>query len=143
MFTELLSSTEQANKAIYNEYLQTMIEYKTDWERNREYRKAHRVIAPDPIPHPDDIVIDMKTGEALVFGPMTKEERVVWDRLRKRLDDRSEEIQELRKLAADPESASYRQSIEDDLAFEIKLRNKLQSIVGNWPHVRGQPPRRS
>lgn len=143
LFTELLSSTEQANKALYNEYLQTMIEYKTDWERNREYRKAHRVIAPDPIPHPDDIVIDMKTGEALVFGPMTKEERVVWDRLRKRLDDRSEEIQELRKLAADPESASYRQSIEDDLAFEIKLRNKLQSIVGNWPHVRGQPPRRS
>ena len=143
MFTELLSSTEQANKAIYNEYLQTMIEYKTDWERNLEYRKAHGVIAPDPIPHPDDIVIDMNTGEALVFGPMTKEERVVWDRLRKRLDDRSEEIQELRKLAADPESASYRQSIEDDLAFEIKLRNKLQSIVGNWPHVRGQPPRRS
>ena len=74
---------------------------------------------------------------------MTKEEKVVWDRLRKRLDDSSEEIQELRKLAADPESASYRQSIEDDLAFEIKLRDKLQSIIGNWPHVRGQPPRRS
>ena len=143
MFTELLSSTEQANKAIYNEYLQTMIEYKTDWERNLEYRKAHGVIAPDPIPHPDDIVIDMKTGEALVFGPMTKEEKVFWDRLRKRLDDSSEEIQELRKLAANPESASYRQRIEDDLAFEIKLRDKIQNAIGDWPHKRGQAPRRS
>ncbi len=143
LFTDLLSATERENKARHDECLQAMIEYKTEWERELEHRKAHGVIAPDPIPHPDDIVIDMKTGEAHIHGPMTKEENVVWDRLRKRLDDSLEAIQELKKLAAAPETGSYRQPIEDDLAFEIKLRDMIQSTIGGWPNKTGQPPRRS
>lgn len=142
LFSELVSMTEQANKTLHDEYLQTMIEYKFDWERELERRQALGVVGPEPLPHPDDIVIDMKTGEAQVFGPMTKEEKVIWDRLRERLDDSNDEIAELRKLAADPESASYRDIVEQDIQFETKLRDRIQGVIGDWPYKRGKPRER-
>jgi len=64
---------------------------------------------------------------------MTKEEKVVWERLRQRLDGSHEEIKELTKLAADPESASYRHIIENDIAHETKLRDTIASTIGDWP----------
>ncbi len=53
------------------------------------------VTGPEPLPHPDDLDIDMKTDRVIVKGPMTKEEKVVWDRLRARLDECDREIKEL------------------------------------------------
>jgi len=138
LFAELLSSTERSNKALHDAYLETMIEYKIGWEKELERRKALGVTGPDPLPHPDDIVIDMQTGEARVYGPMTKEDKLVWDELRKRLDASHEEIKELTKLAADPESASYRHLVEADIGFETKLRDRIQSVIGDWPYKRGR-----
>jgi hypothetical protein len=135
LFAELLTMTERANKALHDEYLQTVIEYKVDWERELERRRTFDINAPDPIPHPDDIVIDMKTGEVKINGPMTKEEKIVWDSLRQRLEDCHAEIEELQKLAADPESESYGHIIEDEIAFETKLRDRIANTVGEKPHA--------
>ncbi|WP_292533124.1 DUF5681 domain-containing protein [Methylocystis sp.] len=135
LFAELLTMTERANKALHDEYLQTVIEYKVDWERELERRRTFDINAPDPIPHPDDIVIELKTGEVKINGPMTKEEKVVWDSLRQRLEDCHAEIEELQKLAADPESESYRHIIEGEIAFETKLRDRIANTVGEKPHA--------
>jgi hypothetical protein len=133
LFAELVSVTERTNKALHDEYLERMIEYKVGWERELERCKALGINAPNPIPHPDDIIIDTKTGDARVHGPMTNEEKVVWKSLRQRLDDCHEEIKELKTLAAGPESASCRHIIEADIAFETKLRDKITSAIGDWP----------
>jgi benzoyl-CoA reductase/2-hydroxyglutaryl-CoA dehydratase subunit BcrC/BadD/HgdB len=95
LFAELLSETERANKQLSDEWLKTAIEYKHEWEKELARRAALGVTGPEPLPHPDDIVIDMKTGQVTVKGPMTKEEKVVWDRLRARLDESDREIEEL------------------------------------------------
>ena len=81
LFTEMLSSTERANKALHDEWLETAIEYKVDWERELERRARLGIVAPAPLPHPDDIVIDMKTGQVRIVGPFTKEEKAKWDKL--------------------------------------------------------------
>jgi hypothetical protein len=36
---------------------------------------------PDPIPHPEDISVNVVTGTIVIKGPMTPEEKVSWDRL--------------------------------------------------------------
>jgi hypothetical protein len=132
LFAELVTMTERANKALHDGYLQTAIEYKVDWERELERRRTFGINASDPIPHPDDIVIDMKTGEVKINGPMTKEEKGVWDSLRQRLEDCHAEIKELQKLAADPESENYRHIIEGEIAFETKLRDRIAGVIGEW-----------
>ena len=60
-----------------------------DHHRGRRPLRRHLVSldVAEPLLHPDDIVIDMNTGQVIVKGPMTKEEKVVWDRLRARLDE--------------------------------------------------------
>jgi len=49
-----------------------------------ERREGFGITTPDPIPHPDDIIIDMKTGSVRMKGPFTKEEKPAWDKLRAR-----------------------------------------------------------
>src|SRR5262249_44629794 len=81
LFAELVSETERANKRLSDELLQTAMDYKCNWERALERRAQLGLTGPDPLPHPDDIVIDLRTGQVIVKGPMTKEEKVEWDKM--------------------------------------------------------------
>ena len=79
MFTALLQATEKERKAEHDLTLETAIEYKTHWEDELERRTALGIVGPDPIPHPDDVIINVKTGEVHITGPVTKQEKVKWD----------------------------------------------------------------
>lgn len=69
LFTELLAATERDNKRLHDEWLQTAIEYKVDWERELERRQRHGITdAPPPLPHPDHVIIDMATGTVRIAG---------------------------------------------------------------------------
>jgi hypothetical protein len=59
-------------KARHDEWLEGAMEYKMDWERTLERRKVHGIVAPDPIPHPDDIITNTRTDEVDIKGPMTR-----------------------------------------------------------------------
>lgn len=75
LFTELLASAEESDRAQHEALLQAAIEYKTSWEQELWRREQEGLIGPQPVPHPDDIVIDMQTGEVLFTGPRTPEEK--------------------------------------------------------------------
>lgn len=81
LLTQLLSTTERENKRLADEWLDTAITYKVGWDQELARRKRLGIDAPAPIPHPDDIVINMNTGMVTVRGPMTKEDKVIWDEL--------------------------------------------------------------
>jgi hypothetical protein len=130
LFAELLSETERANKQSSDEWLKTAIEYKHEWEQELARRAALGVTEPEPLPHPDDIVIDMKTGQVIVKGPMTKEEKVVWDRLHGRLDECDREIEELTAMLKDRKNKRFRHFIEDDIAHERRLRDMIAKALG-------------
>lgn len=138
LFAELVSSTERANKAVHDDYLETMIEYKVEWERELCRREALGIVAADPLPHPDDIVIDMNSGEVRVYGPMTKEEKRLWDKLRVIFDATNAGIAELQKLLSASEPTE-RHLIESEIDTQTKLRDRIRSVIGDWPHKRGKP----
>ena len=69
LFAALLSQTERANKALADKWLDVALEYKIQWDRELERRASPGISAPEPIPHPDDIIIDMSTGLVKVQGP--------------------------------------------------------------------------
>jgi hypothetical protein len=75
LFAELLSGTERQNKALADEWLNTAIDYKVQWDRELDRRRRLGITnLPDPLPHPDQVIIDMNTGRAHIEGPATKEE---------------------------------------------------------------------
>jgi hypothetical protein len=104
LFTELLHVTERAEAILYNQYLEAMIEYKVDWERELARRARAGVSGPDPIPHPDDIFIDMRTSRATVRGPMTPEEKADWDRI-----------------------LAYRDGLQEDFSYESRMSRRKGS----------------
>lgn len=76
LFAEMLSATERQNKALNDAWLETAIEYKIGWDLELERRRRLGIThLPDPLPHPDQVIIDMNAGTAHVQGPMTPEQQ--------------------------------------------------------------------
>jgi hypothetical protein len=131
LFTELLASVEIANKRLHDEWLQTAIDYKVDWERELERRNSLGIDAPAPIPHPDDLIIDMKAGTVHVKGPMTKEEKAQWDYLRERKAECDREIAELGELFSKTRSPARRKVLSTEIDHERNLRKRISSVIAD------------
>lgn len=126
LFTELLRLVEGEHKAHYEDYLEAAITYKTGWESELERRAKLGITAPDPIPHPDDIVINTRTGLVEIKGPMTKEEKAVWDKFRQRKKDCDEEIRYLTEmLEKDPDN----RFLQDEIKHERRIRAIISKAI--------------
>src|SRR4051812_1882285 len=75
---------ERENKQLHDECLQTAIEYKAAWEKELARPEMLGITGPEPLPHPKDVILDMRTGQVIVRGPMTAEEKARWEQLRER-----------------------------------------------------------
>jgi hypothetical protein len=64
---------------------------------------------------------------------MTKEEKVVWDQMRARLDEGAREIEELSAMLKEHKNKRFRHIIEDDIAHEKRLRDIIVNAIGEWP----------
>ena len=126
MFTHLLQLVERENKAWHDEWLQTAIEYKVDWERELERRQNYGETGPEPIPHPDDIVINLNTGQVEIHGPVTKEEKVFYDWLRAQKVQSDDLIADLEKMAS---KKPHDKTIQENLARQRRLRARVAAIV--------------
>jgi len=130
LFTELLAATERDNKRLHDEWLETAIEYKVEWDKELERRKQLGITnAPAPLPHPDHVIIDTNTGGVRIIGPMTKEEKPYWDELRARKEDNEEEIAELERILREEPDYPYRKQVLDDLEHAKKMRALFQKVL--------------
>ena len=100
LFSELLSATERDNKALNDEWLKTALEYKQGWEAAIQRCQRLGLPAPDPVPHPDHIDLDMQTGQIVVDGPMTCDQRETGRQLIARLMDSGAELARSTKARA-------------------------------------------
>jgi hypothetical protein len=107
LFAEILSSTERQNKALADEWLSTAIEYKVEWERELHRRETLGITnLPPPLPHPDQVKINMNTGLAHIEGPSTKDELAqvkMWRDRRKDFEEELEFVESHLKRARKPE----------------------------------------
>ena len=63
IFTRIIQTVETENKQLHEGWLDMAFTYKIAWEKELERRAQLGIVAPDPIPHPDDIVINAHTGD--------------------------------------------------------------------------------
>lgn len=74
LFTTLVSKTEAENKKLAIEAFGSAITYKNEWSKELERRKRLGLDLPDPVPHPDDIILDARKMDVRIAGPWTREE---------------------------------------------------------------------
>lgn len=109
------------SKRLHDEWLETPISYKVDWERELERPAACGASGPEPLPHPDDIRIDMNTGVVRITGPMQKHEKPLWDELKEKKTMFEAELAELRQELEDASEHEHRKIIEDEIALVEKI----------------------
>ena len=63
-------------------------------EREFERRERLGITGPKPLPHPDHVIIDIRTGEVAIKDPATPEEKAKWDWMRERKQEYFKEIED-------------------------------------------------
>ena len=132
LFTEMLTTTERENKALHDQWMDVAMTYKIEWDRELERRRQFGITdLPDPLPHPDHIVLDLHAGTVRVTGPSTKEEKVLWDLIKGRREDFEEELRELEQLAKDPDYP-HRAFVLKDLEHTRKVLRIIETAEERW-----------
>lgn len=136
LFSELLANTELSNKQANDEYLKTMIEYKSGWEQELDRRKFQGITTlPDPLPHPDDIIVDYRRNIVSIRGPMDKREQDDLDLWLMRQNDNEAELNMLMEDKTEPEYAPYL----DHFQTEIAHTKHILDIINTALAMRASP----
>lgn len=76
---EMVAKMEAEQQRIRLEAFETAFEYKLAWEREIARCRQHGLPDPEPLPHPDDVMLDPVTVQVRVLGPQTKEQKQLYD----------------------------------------------------------------
>ena len=142
LFTEMLSQTERFRRERLEEFLQIAIQYKSGWEQELEYRERHGIVDTEPLPHPDDVLIDMRTGEVRYTGPMTKEDKERWERLMEAKQTLREDIAEMEAYVSETRMGkttrdTFEGYLEQNRASMEKIRTVLPDDLERKYRARG------
>ena len=82
-------------------------DYKEHWHHVLAERARNGTTGPEPVTHPDDVIIDYKTGHVQIDGPVLEEQKAAWEQLLARspelernLMQINEQISPIRKIQA-------------------------------------------
>lgn len=132
LFTELLTTTERENKALHDAWMDAALTYKIEWDRELERRQRFGITdLPEPLPHPDHIVIDLNAGSVRVTGPSTREEKALWDLIKGRRQEFEDELHELEAMIADPHHP-HRPIALSDIKQTRKVLAIIEAVEAHW-----------
>ena len=121
---------EDKNNRLATSYFESAIDYKLKWGAELERRKVLNLDLPDPVPHPDDIILDARHGTAQIKGPMTQDEKNLWAFGADYLEDLAREIKSkerwIKRNPNHPDVLRIRQEIE----HQRQQHAKLNEVVG-------------
>ncbi|HUQ36707.1 MAG TPA: DUF5681 domain-containing protein [Aestuariivirga sp.] len=117
LFTTLVSKTEAENHKLAAGAFKSMLDYKDAWTKELARRERLKLKLPEPVPHPDDVVIDARTMDVKIKGPMTKDEIPRYKLAAMLLDVYEETSKEnqakLETMQPGPEAEKLRRSIKE------------------------------
>jgi hypothetical protein len=127
---EMVAKMEAEHHQSRMELFGTMVEYKLQWDREIERCRKAGLPEPKMIPHPDDIILNPKTGDVQILGPQTKEQKQRLDEALERRAQAQEEVTyfaEKYRRARDPRlKARYL----DEWHWEQRMFDLVNDVVG-------------
>ncbi len=124
--TTMVQAIEDHEAQQQQELFEEAFLYKKGW--NEEFERCDKAGIPRPevVPHPDDILINVRTASVRFVGPMDELEKERWDRLQQRREEALKAIEAYeRDLEDDPDN----QIIIDDIKHEEKMFEMLDTAL--------------
>jgi hypothetical protein len=116
---QLVRGIEEEDRQLRSGHFAAACEYKWEWEQAIEHARTHGLPEPTPLPHPDDVVVDVRKVEVRYQGPITPEEKQSWDRLLAFRDEQQDFVSHL----------AERHREEKDAKADP---DRLSSLTANW-----------
>jgi hypothetical protein len=116
---ELVRGIEEEDRQMRSSLFETACDYKYGWELAIEHARKHGLPEPTPLPHPDDVIVDVRRAEVRYAGPTTPEEKKRWDRMLEFRDDQQIEVSHF----ADGYRRAKKAKAQPDL---------LHTLASNW-----------
>lgn len=89
---ELVRGIEEEDRQLQSSLFETACEYKINWQDAIDQARKHGRPEPTPLPHPEDVILDMRRCEVRYAGPITPEEKKRWDRVLEFRDELQHEV---------------------------------------------------
>ena len=115
-YLKLVMGSEADRRAGEMDMLKAAVDYKEHWGRILAERVRAGATGPEPVPHPDDVVIDYATGKVSFAGPVMQEQKDAADKLhgmRPELETALARTNE--QLASDPKNASLKKRQKESM----------------------------
>lgn len=106
------------------------------WERELERRKRLGIVAANPLPHPDDIVVDIGDGTVVIKGPATKEGKVLWEIWTEQQITFKRDLRELEAYLEDPDATEREEAMKDVVKLTECLKIIDLALNGSRPALR-------
>ncbi|MGI8569625.1 MAG: DUF5681 domain-containing protein [Methylocella sp.] len=104
-YLNLVTGAEAARRETTMEMLNAAVQYKERWHCVLAERARTGATGPEPVPHPDDVIIDDITGEVRFAGPIMEEQRQAQDWMRANWLDHVQSLNKVNSmLQSDPDN---------------------------------------
>ena len=130
MLAELVRDVEQDRLKAQLENLESFQEYKHRWDEEIERCQKAGLPDPEPVPHPDDIILNFSTGEVEFYGPMTKEEKIKYEAMMERRDEVQEIVSEMKGLYEKESDPGMKEVHLSEWIHEQKIFDILNEGMG-------------
>src|SRR3984893_11745935 len=145
-YLNLLIGAETDRRVASTQLLKTAIDYKEHWHHVLAERARKGTTGPEPVPHPDQVIIDYETGEIRIDGPVMQEQREAQNRLRASWPDIDLSLTEINEeIESDPNDLSLRKQqktmtkIVNWLRDDALKRRMRDARIGTTPSTSTQP----
>jgi hypothetical protein len=136
VLANMVKSVQAARFEDRKELFKSAIEYRDSWWNAFKEADRRGEPRPDPVPHPDDIVLDTNKMEVRFNGPASPDEKAHWDMMLKRKADALEEIAYYREKLKRP--SKYKSMYEEDMRWEQKFVELIDAFIPS-EQVRRRP----
>lgn len=123
--------TDRAEATIIKEWNATVddvMEYKARWREEFEACDRRRVPRPEPVPHPDEIIIDHAALEIRYNGPTSEVQAERWEAQRELVRKARQDIREMRAELRDVEP-DLRPFYEEEIAWTMVRITTIDALL--------------
>jgi Family of unknown function (DUF5681) len=108
-YLNLLIGAEADRRVANVEMLKTAVDYKEHWHHVLAERARKGTTGPEPVPHPDEVIIDYETGNIRIDGPVMEDQKQARDQLRAMWPKLERELMGINEqIESDPNNLSLR-----------------------------------
>ncbi|WP_323799753.1 DUF5681 domain-containing protein [Parasphingorhabdus sp.] len=135
---EMVRGIEAEDRQLKIDNLEHFVKYKNSWDEEIARCRKAGIPEPEPVPHPDDVIINPDTGDVRVNGPKTKEQKQLFDKALETRRQCQEDVSYFAakyKHARDPKRKAF---WLEEWHYEQKIFDTINDLIGKRHHIQLQ-----